>query len=505
MALIYILWDQLSPTLSSLKDVTKNDTIVMSELKSDATIVKHHKKKLVFLYSAMRNFAKALEDQGLHVVYTKLTDPDNTHTIAGELKRQLEQYPHDNVIFTEASEYHNQQTLLSLCKEIDQHIEIREDDRFLCNHEKFGNWAKNRKQLRMEYFYRDMRKQYDILMTGDQPVGGQWNFDKDNRSPPKKTLNIPSPYKIDTDVVTLECMQMVSDCFPDHFGDILPFFFATTREGALAVLDHFINNRLANFGTYQDAMLENEPWMYHSHISFYLNCGLLLPLECIEAAEEALHQDKAPLNAVEGFIRQILGWREFIRGIYWLKMPGYETENFLKASKPLPNFFWSSDTPMNCIKQVILETKENAYAHHIQRLMVIGNFALLAGLEPKAVNEWFWIVYADAYQWVELPNVSGMALFADGGVLGSKPYAASGAYINKMSNYCQNCQYNIKEKTGEQACPFNYLYWDFLERNRQILSNNPRLGFMYRLLDNMSDDNKQLFTQSAAHFLNAQY
>jgi deoxyribodipyrimidine photolyase-related protein len=357
----------------------------------------------------------------------------------------------------------------------------------------------------MEYFYRDMRKQYDILMTGDQPVGGQWNFDKDNRSPPKKALDIPGPYKVDTDKVTLECMQMVSDYFPDHFGDILPFFFATTREGALAVLDHFINNRLANFGTYQDAMLENEPWMYHSHISFYLNCGLLLPLECIEAAEEALHQDKAPLNAVEGFIRQILGWREFIRGIYWLKMPAYETENFLKASKPLPNFFWSSDTPMNCMKQVILETKENAYAHHIQRLMVIGNFALLAGLEPKAVNEWFWIVYADAYQWVELPNVSGMALFADGGVLGSKPYAASGAYINKMSNYCQNCQYNIKEKTGEQACPFNYLYWDFLERNRQILSSNPRLGFMYRLLDNMSDDNKQLFTQSAAHFLNAQY
>ena len=274
-----------------------------------------------------------------------------------------------------------------------------------------------------------------------------------------------------------------------------------TREQALAVLDQFILELLANFGTYQDAMIQGEPWMYHSHISLYLNCGLLSPLECVTRAEEAYYQHQAPLNAVEGFIRQVIGWREFIRGIYWLKMPEYSRLNFLNATRQLPTFFWDGATEMNCLHQVITETKENAYAHHIQRLMVVGNFALIAGLDPKEVNEWFWIVYADAYQWVELPNVTGMALFADGGVLGSKPYASSGQYINKMSDYCKECRYKVSVKEGEDACPFNYLYWDFLLRNEKQLGSNQRLGFMYGMIKKMTPEKIQSIQKDAKHFL----
>ena len=248
-------------------------------------------------------------------------------------------------------------------------------------------------------------------------------------------------------------------------------------------------------------MLENEPWMFHSHISFYLNCGLLLPIECVRAAENAYYQGKVPLNAVEGFIRQIIGWREYVRGIYWLKMPEYAQENFFEANRNLPNFYWTGDTKMNCLHQCISETKQNAYAHHIQRLMILGNFALLTGINPKEVNEWFFIVYADAFEWVELPNVSGMILFADGGYLASKPYAAGGSYINKMSNYCKNCTYKITKKNGPDACPFNYLYWDFLVRNREKLESNPRINMMYKTYDRMEVEKKQRIIQDSKAFL----
>ena len=271
-------------------------------------------------------------------------------------------------------------------------------------------------------------------------------------------------------------------------GNWLGFDFAVTRDQALHVLDQFIGERLPLFGTYQDAMIEGEPWMYHSHIGLYLNAGLLSPIEVIRAAEAAYHSGDAPLNAVEGFIRQILGWREFVRGLYWLKMPAYAEANFLQATRPLPDFFWTGNTDMNCLAQSIQQTDALSYAHHIQRLMVLGNFALLAGLSPQAVNEWFLVVYVDAYEWVVMPNVSGMALFADGGYLASKPYAAGGAYINRMSNYCKNCRYKVTEKSGEDACPFNYLYWDFLDRHREKLGNNPRLGMIYRTFDKMAPE-----------------
>ena len=295
----------------------------------------------------------------------------------------------------------------------------------------------------------------------------------------------------------------VLDMANNHFGDLEPFYFAVTRQQALSALQQFISQRLHNFGDYQDAMLQDEPWMFHSHLSFYLNCGLLLPMECVRAAEQAYYDDLAPLNAVEGFVRQIIGWREYVRGIYWLKMPAYASANALGAKRPLPPLFWTGDTPMNCLKQCVKETRQHAYAHHIQRLMVLGNFALLAGLDPDAVNEWYTIVYADAYQWVELPNVTGMILFADGGVVSSKPYAASGAYINKMSNYCKGCRYQVSKKNGPDACPFNYLYWDFLLRNRQQLRSNHRLGMIYKTLERMSQEKIQAITDDSQAFFNA--
>ena len=300
-------------------------------------------------------------------------------------------------------------------------------------------------------------------------------------------------------------MSLVAGHFPDHFGDLEPFYFAVTRQQALQTLNLFIEERLPNFGDYQDAMIEGEPWMYHSHISFYLNCGLLLPLECVKAAEKVYQQGKAPLNAVEGFIRQIIGWREYVRGIYWLEMPEYAQKNFFDAKHNLPDFYWTADTKMNCLHQCVLETQKNAYAHHIQRLMVLGNFSLIAGIDPVQVNEWFLSVYADAYEWVELPNVSGMTLFADGGYLASKPYAAGGSYINKMSDYCKNCNYKVTKKNGEDACPFNYLYWDFLIRNRDKLESNHRIGMMYKMYDRMGDDKKQAISDDSKNFLKSIY
>ena len=338
-------------------------------------------------------------------------------------------------------------------------------------------------------------------MNGKEPIGGKWNFDTENRKPPKGGLAIPPTYHAKPDSITREVISLVRQRFNDNFGDLEPFHFAVTRDEALIVLKQFIDQRLAQFGDYQDAMIQDEPWMYHSHISFYLNCGLLLPLECVKAAEQAYHDLKAPLNAVEGFIRQIIGWRECVRGIYWLRMPDYLTENFLGAKEKLPDFYWPGDTRMNCLKQCVIDTKQNAYAHHIQRLMVLGNFALITGIDPKEVNEWFLIVYADAYEWVELPNVSGMILFADGGYIASKPYAAGGSYINKMSNYCKKCSYKVTRKNGSDACPFNYLYWDFLARNREKLLSNNRISMMYKIYDRMSDEKKEGIKSDSKSFL----
>lgn len=503
-ALRIILGDQLSHDIAALKGCDKaRDTILMCEVMQEATYVRHHKKKIAFLFSAMRHFAAGLQEKGYNVRYVELTDRNNSGSFTGEIERALPDKAHEKIIATFPGEYRVLQAMQNWEDTFEIPVEIREDERFLCTPDEFRQWAKDRKTYRMENFYREMRKRYDILMDEGEPAGGEWNYDKDNRKPPKQDLDIPAPYQAQTDDVTNAVMDMVAEHFNSHFGELEPFYFAVTRDQALYALDKFIEERLENFGDYQDAMVEGEPWMYHSHISFYLNCGLLSPRECIEKAEAAYRNQKAPLNAVEGFIRQILGWREFIRGIYWLEMPDYETGNYLNAQRSLPGFYWTGETDMNCLKQCVRETRQNAYAHHIQRLMVLGNFALLAGIDPKEVNEWYLIVYADAYQWVELPNVSGMILYADGGLLGSKPYAAGGSYINKMSDYCAGCAYNVKDKTGETACPFNYLYWDFLMRNEDKLRGNRRLSMVYSTLDKMKDDRKEAIQSDSKKFLDS--
>ena len=500
--LVVILGDQLSYTISSLEQCDKLNTIIlMSEVYHEATYVKHHKKKIAFIFSAMRHFALELQQQGYYVDYIKLDNPDNTGNFEGEVARCLKRFDCHKIILTEPSEYRVLENVKTWQEQFGIMVDIRDDKRFLCTHTEFADWATKHKQLRMEYFYREMRKKYHILMDYDKPVGGEWNYDAQNRKPPNDTLTVPKPYIASVDIITQEVIDLVNQKFASHFGVLDNFYFAVTREQALKVLEKFITERLSNFGDYQDAMIQNEPWLYHSHISFYINVGLLNPLECIKAVEQAYYDKQVSLNATEGFIRQILGWREYIRGVYWLRMPEYAQLNYFNATKNLPELYWTANTKMNCLRQCVLETKQNAYAHHIQRLMVLGNFALLTGIDPKQVNEWFLIVYADAFEWVEMPNVTGMILFADGGYLASKPYAAGGNYIHKMSNYCEKCSYKVTQKNGDNACPFNYLYWDFLVRNRSKLSGNYRIGMMYKTFDKMDSDKKQAIKLDSERFL----
>ena len=497
-----ILGDQLSPEISSLKDADKSrDIILLCEVFDEAVYVKHHQKKIAFLFSAMRHFAASLSDAGWNVDYVRLDQDGNSHSFSGEVARAVERHAPESVIATFASEWRVLTEMRDWENTLPCAVELRDDDRFYCSLDEFATWADGRKQLRMEYFYRELRRKTGILMSGNDPIGGQWNYDAENRGRAPDGLEVPKHTSFVSDDITNEVLNLVEDRFGDHFGKLRPFEFAVTHEQAAYVLDRFIAERLPLFGTYQDAMVEGEPFMFHAHIGLYLNCGLLSPQQAIIAAENAYHAGAAPLNATEGFIRQILGWREFVRGLYWLKMPEYAEQNALEAHRPLPAFFWTADTKMNCLKQCVSETRDHAYAHHIQRLMVLGNFALLAGLSPKEVNEWFMIVYADAYEWVELPNVSGMALYADGGVLASKPYASGGAYIERMSNYCRSCHYKVKQKNGEQACPFNYLYWDFLIRHQDRLSGNARMGMMYRTLAKMSDEKRAAILTDSQRFL----
>lgn len=501
----FIMGDHLSRSVSALQDLGKDDVILMVEVRDEATHIKHHKKKLVFQFACMRHFAEALRKEGMTVDYVRLMDPDNTGSFEGELTRAIDRHTPERIVMTMPSEYHvlrrmrQWQTDVSLPRGIP--VDIRSDPRYLVPIKTFAAWAEGRKTLRMEYFYREVRKNHQILMEAGQPVGGQWNYDASNRKKLPADVTVPAPHTTESDPITQDVMVMVADLFADHFGDIEPFGYAVDRTGAREVLETFVRERLPQFGDYQDAMRDGDVWLFHSHIALYLNVGLLEPLECIQAAEAAYAAGAAPLEATEGFIRQIAGWREYVRGLYWYRMPEFEAENALKATRDLPDFFWSADTHMACIRDTVTQTQTHAYAHHIQRLMVIGNFALLAGLDPKQVNEWFWIVYADAFQWVELPNVSGMALFADGGLLASKPYAASGAYINRMSDYCKGCRYDPGQKAGPDACPFTVLYWDFLDRHRTSLEKNARMRMMYTNLDRLSDQQREEMTQTAVDVL----
>jgi deoxyribodipyrimidine photolyase-related protein len=476
-----IFADQLSHSLSCLDGIDfQNDTVLMCELTEEATYVKHHKKKIAFLFSAMRHFAEELRKKGACVHYVKLNDPENTGHFSSEVKRAVEALNPDNIVVTEAGEYRVLSMMQSWQSQFGIPVEILPDTRFLATHLEFEVWAKDKKQLRMEYFYREMRKKYGILLDeSGKPTGGEWNYDKENRKPPKAGMKSPARISHKKSAITHDVLALVEKHFSHHFGTLEPFHYAVTREQALMELDHFIEKLLPNFGDYQDAMVTGEPYLYHSLISSYLNAGLLLPLEICHKAQAAYHAGTAPLNAVEGFIRQILGWREYIRGIYWHFMPEYGERNSLDATTSLPKFYWTAQTNMFCMREAISHTRDHAYSHHIQRLMVTGNFALLTGLDVKQVQEWYLAVYSDAYEWVEMPNTLGMALFGDDGVVASKPYAASGKYIHRMSNYCEKCAYDPNLMTGEKACPFNALYWDFLARHEDLFRGNQRMPYVY--------------------------
>jgi len=500
--LIVVLGDQLTPTLASLAAADPaRDRVLMAELHDEATYVPHHKKKIAFLFSAMRHFADELRAAGWTVDYVKLGSPGNQPSFSAQLAQAIAAHRPERIRVTAPGEWRVLQEILGWEALFSIPVDVLPDDRFVCSAPAFRAWANSRTSLRMEYFYREMRRQTGLLMDGDAPAGGQWNFDSENRKTAPDDLFMPRPKVFDPDAITREVLSLVEARFGHHFGDLTPFWFGVTRADAEAAFDAFVDRALPRFGDYQDAMLRGEPFLYHAVISQYLNCGLLDPLRVCRRVDAAYRAGSVPLNAAEGFIRQIIGWREYVRGIYWLKMPGYERSNFFSHTRDLPDFYWSGDTEMACVRAAVTQTREQAYAHHIQRLMITGNFALLAGIDPHALHEWYLSVYADAYEWVELPNTVGMSQFADGGLLASKPYAASGAYINRMSNYCASCAFDVKQRTGPRACPFNALYWDFIARNRQQIAGNPRMAQMVRTYDNFAADEKTRIGESAATFL----
>ena len=497
-----VLGDQLSRGISSLSDLDRTaDTVLMVEVAEEARYVPHHQKKIAYILSAMRHHAEALRAEGIALRYVSLEDADNTHSFLGEVRRAVDEIAPDRLVVTEPGEWRVLAMMRDWEAELPVPVEIREDGRFVCSHAEFAGWAEGRKQLRMEFFYREMRRKTGLLMDGGQPVGGAWNFDADNRKALPADMVVPERFAVAPDKITAEVMDLVRSRFGHHFGDLEPFGFAVTRQDALTALDHFIAGCLPWFGDYQDAMKQGEPFLFHGLIGAYLNSGLLDPIECCERAQAAWADGHAPLNAVEGFIRQIIGWREYVRGIYWLKMPDYAGTNALNARRRLPDFYWTGETAMNCVRQCVEDTRRNAYAHHIQRLMVTGNFALLAGIAPGEIEEWYLSVYADAYDWVELPNTHGMVMFADGGLLASKPYAASGAYIDRMSDYCGGCSYDVKRKIGENACPFNILYWNFVAENRDVLKSNQRMRMIYASLEKMNQERVKQIRDEARAFL----
>ena len=496
--LVLILGDQLTPTVAALKFADRaRDIVVMAEVASEATYVRHHPKKIALIFAAMRKFAARLRDDGWTVAYTPLDEPGNAGSIPGELLRRAEETGATSVLATRPGEWR----LITALKDTPLDVTLLEDDRFVASHAEFEDWAKGRKELRMEYFYREMRRKTGLLMEGNAPAGGNWNFDHENRKPASDDLFRRNPLRFQPDEVVSGVLDLVEARFPSNFGALRPFGFATDAAQAEEVLDHFIVEALPLFGDYQDAMLAGDRFLYHALISAYLNIGLLDPLAVCRRVEAAWRDGHAPINAAEGFIRQIIGWREFVRGIYFREGPDYPARNALGHDRALPALYWGADTRMACLSHAVAQTRDEAYAHHIQRLMVTGNFALLAGIDPSQVHDWYLSVYIDAFEWVEAPNTIGMSQFADGGVVGSKPYVSSGAYIDRMSDYCSGCAYVVKAKTGQGACPFNLLYWHFLDRHRDRFERNPRMAQMYRTWDRMHGERRQATLAGAQDFL----
>jgi deoxyribodipyrimidine photolyase-related protein len=497
-----ILGDQLSLDLSALDHLDPDrDIVLMMEVVEENTHVGHHKQKIVLVLAAMRHFAETLRQRDLTVDYVRLDAPDNTGSFTTEVQRAVARHRPSRIVVTEPSEWRVQAMVEGWEALTGTPVEICSDRRFFASRARFAVWASGRRSWRMEHFYREMRREHGLLMEGDKPAGGEWNYDRANRKRLPASTVPPARRRFSPDETTRAVMALVERRFPDHFGELQEFGWPVTRSDALRALDDFVAHGLPDFGDYQDAMKAGAPFLYHSLLAPALNLGLLSPREICQAAEAAWRAGAAPLNAVEGFVRQILGWREYVRGVYWTLMPGYADQNALHATRNLPAFYWTGATDMRCLREAIGSTARHAYSHHIQRLMVTGNFALLAGIAPRQIEHWYLAVYADAFEWVEMPNTLGMAVFADGGQMASKPYAASGAYMNRMSDFCKRCAYDVKQKTGAKACPFNYLYWAFLIRNRQHLENNPRMTMPYRALEQWSPQSRKSCLDEAAAFL----
>lgn len=497
--LLLVLGDQLDGTSGLLQDAdAARDRVWMAEVAGEATHVWSHKARIALFLAAMRHFRAMLVEQGLDVAYHALETHDRGRL--GELLEQdLKRLRPSLVRVVLPGDYRVQQEIGAACKAADVPLETLFDGHFIDSPEGFSDWARGRKQLRLEYYYRELRRRTGLLMEQNQPAGGKWNFDGDNR----KTFGregpgmLPVPLAFPPDRITRDVIGLVEQRFPDHPGRLEAFDWPVNRPQALAALEDFIRHRLPAFGPFQDALWQDEPWLYHSRLSAALNLKLLSPMEVCRAAETAWREGLAPLQSVEGFIRQILGWREYVRGLYWYRMPAYLGSNALQASQELPAFYWTGKTEMRCLAQTIGQTLEYGYAHHIQRLMVTGLYALLFGVRPKAVHEWYLAVYVDAVEWVEAPNTIGMSQFGDGGLMASKPYCATGKYIQRMSNYCGDCRFNPQQRVGDEACPFTTLYWDFLQRNRERLARIPRMNMQLKNLERIDPTEMRSITATA--------
>jgi deoxyribodipyrimidine photolyase-related protein len=492
---LWILGNQLSTNFAGFHELDKTkDRILLIEASSRSRWKPYHKKKLVLIFSAMRHFRDELKEQGYWVDY-RIAD-----SFQEALQEHIKDFNPCEVIIHEPTDFHMRKLLYEwkdAQKKSGILVNFLEESLFLVKENEWESLLPPNKSWKLDTVYQKLRRKFSVLIDGEKPVGGKWSYDQENRKPPKKGLSFEEPLFFDPDEITQEVISLVNENFSNNPGHTEGFNLPINQKQALEVLDHFLRTRIKTFGDYQDAMIENLPYMSHSLISSAMNIGLLSPLDVIQKTEAAYQKGFAPLSAAEGFIRQILGWREYIRGIYLKKMPAYYHVNSFDHQKPLPAFYWDGNTQMNCMSQTVSEVLHNGYNHHIQRLMILGNFANLAGIKPQEVADWFNAMYTDAHDWVVLPNVLGMALFADGGIMSTKPYVSTGQYINKMSNYCKNCQYNVTEKFGDKACPFNSLYWNFLIKHQKKLIGNPRMSMMYRILEKMSHEERELLKTQA--------
>ena len=496
-----ILGDQLNSQHSWFTSTDPDVSYLMMEMRQETDYVNHHVQKVVGFFLAMRHFAKELKQQGHRVIYLRLDDPDNQQSLAAQLPLLIEKEGITRFEYQLPDEFRLDQLLQSTCASLGIPCQAVDTEHFLTSREFLNDFFKGKKTFLMETFYREMRKKYQVLMDGKEPITGQWNYDQDNRQSLKDKSLLKKAYTHPKQVHEL-CAMLEKSCVKTIGNiDAEQFPWPTSRQESLEVLAYFCEELLEHFGAYQDALTTWDPFLFHSRLSFSLNSKMLSPLEVIQTVEAywRAHQEDIGLAQVEGFIRQIIGWREYMRGIYWAKMPEFAELNFFGHERKLPHWFWTGKTKMNCLHQSITQSLDLAYAHHIQRLMVTGNFTLLAGIHPDEVDQWYLGIYIDAIEWVEITNTRGMSQFADGGIVGTKPYVSSANYIKKQGNYCSSCAYQADKKTGEGSCPFNSLYWHFHARNRELLEKNPRIGMVYRTWDKMG--NQQELIDQAEYYL----